>query len=135
MARAIGRIGTTNYAVSIAAGHHELYADERVDLGGQDVGPAPYELLCSALCACTAITLRMYGERKEWPLRSVQVDVHFRQEGEEGAIARVLNFEGELTNEQRARLADIAERTPVTLTLKRGVAITTTLVEAQLANR
>jgi putative redox protein len=127
MAHATASIGTTNYAVSIAAGHHQLTADEGAQLGGKDVGPAPYDLLCSALCACTAITLRMYAERKEWPLRAVHVDVRFRRDGKEGAIARILSFEGELTDEQRARLADIAERTPVTLTLKQGLAITTTV--------
>jgi len=57
----------------------------------------------------------------------VQVDVRFSRTGKEGAIARVLSFDGELTQEQRARLADIAERTPVTLTLKNGIAITTTV--------
>src|SRR5215469_11200672 len=88
---------------------------------------APFDILCSALGACTAITLRMYAERKAWPLRGVQVDVRFSGTGKEGAIARVLKFDGELSEEQRARLADIAERTPVTLTLKNGVAITTTL--------
>jgi putative redox protein len=127
MVHAKASIGTTNYAVSITAGHHQLIADESVNLGGKDVGPAPYELLCSALGACTAITLRMYAERKAWPLRGVRVDVRFEWKGKEGAIARVLSFEGELDEEQRARLADIAERTPVTLTLKQGVAITTTM--------
>jgi len=128
MAHAKGSIGTTNYAVSITAGHHQFSADERAGLGGKDVGPAPYELLCAALCACTAITLRMYAERKGWPLRAVHVDAHFKREGEQSAIARVLSLEGELDDEQRARLADIAERTPVTLTLKQGLAITTTLM-------
>jgi len=127
MAHAKASIGTTNYAVSITAGHHEITADEGVELGGKDVGPAPYDLLCSALCACTAITLRMYAERKKWPLRAVHVDVHFAREGEDDAIARLLSFEGDLDDEQRARLADIAERTPVTLTLKQGLPITTTL--------
>jgi putative redox protein len=127
MVRARASIGTTNYAVSITAGHHQLNADESVKLGGKDTGPAPYELLCSALGACTAITLRMYAERKAWPLRGVHVDVRFEWQGKEGAIARVLSFEGDLDDEQRTRLADIAERTPVTLTLKQGVAITTTI--------
>ena len=129
MAHAKASIGTTNYAVSIMAGHHQLSADEGPELGGKDAGPAPYDLLCSALCACTAITLRMYAERKQWPLRAVHVDIHYQRHSkeEEGAITRVLGFEGELDDEQRARLADIAERTPVTLTLKQGVAITTTL--------
>jgi putative redox protein len=69
----------------------------------------------------------MYAERKAWPLRGVQVDVRFSGTGKDGAIARVLSFDGELSREQRARLADIAERTPMTLTLKNGIAITTTV--------
>ena len=127
MARAEANIGTTNYAVAIKAGHHELNSDESIAMGGQDCGPAPYELLCSALCACTAITLRMYAERKQWPLRGLHVAVHFRPEGEEQALDRVLKFDGELDDQQRARLADIAERTPVTLTLKQGLPVVTTL--------
>jgi putative redox protein len=127
MAHAKGSIGTTNYAVSITTGHHQLIADEGAELGGKDVGPSPYDLLCSALCACTAVTLRMYAARKEWPLRAVHVGVRFMREGKDSAIARVVSFEGELDEEQRARLVQIAERTPVTLTLKQGLAITTTL--------
>jgi putative redox protein len=69
----------------------------------------------------------MYAERKAWPLRGVQVDVRFSGTGKDGAIARVLSFDGELSREQRARLADIAERTPMTLTLKNRIAITTTV--------
>jgi putative redox protein len=76
MAHARATIGTTNYAVAITAGHHQLNADEGVALGGKDTAPGPFELLRSALGACTAITLRMYTERKAWPLRGVQVDVH-----------------------------------------------------------
>jgi putative redox protein len=127
MAHARATIGTANYAVAITAGHHQLNADEGPALSGKDTGPAPFDILCSALGACTAITLRMYAERKAWPLRGVQVDVRFSGTGKEGAIARALSFDGEVSQEQRARLADIAERTPVTLTLKNGVTITTTV--------
>ena len=127
MAHAQASIGTTNYRVAITAGHHQLKADESVALGGKDVGPAPYELLCSALCACTSITLRMYAERKQWPLLSLHVNVHFKVDGDEQWIERVLKFEGDLDDQQRTRLADIAERTPVTLTLKKGLRITTTV--------
>ena len=88
MAHATAIIGTTNYEVVITAGHHQLNADEGAGLGGRDVGPSPYELLCSALGAGTAITLRMYAERKEWSLSGVHVDVHFKREGKKGAIAR-----------------------------------------------
>jgi putative redox protein len=72
-------IGTTNYAVSITSGHHQLNADESVKLKARTLGP--YELLCSALGACTAITLRMYAERKGWPLRGLHVDVRFEWKG------------------------------------------------------
>ena len=127
MSHAKGSIGTTNYLVTITTGHHQLNADEPVALGGKDVGPAPYDLLCSALCACTSITLRMYAERKEWPLLGVHVDVRYKRSDNGEMINRVLKFDGELDDQQRARLADIAERTPVTLTLKKSLSIVTTL--------
>lgn len=127
MAHATADIGTTNYTVSLVAGHHAVTADEGAAVGGQDAGPAPHELLCAALGACTAITLRMYAQRKDWTLRAVHVDVLLQIEGKEHRITRRLRLEGDLDETQRARLADIAERTPVTLTLKQGVQITTIL--------
>jgi putative redox protein len=127
MAQATSSIGEKNYAVAITARHHALSSDEGAELGGQDTGPNPYELLCSALGACTAITLRMYAQRKGWNLRKVDVDVRFQRREKESSIKRVLTLEGDLDDEQRARLADIAERTPVTLTLKQGLPIVTTL--------
>jgi putative redox protein len=127
MADAKASIGVTDYAVAIVAGNHQLIADESVDRGGKDTGPSPSELACSALCACTAITLRMYAERKEWSLQAVQVSAHLSEDDGRHVIARTLGLEGDLNDEQRARLADIAERTPVTLLLKEGAKITTTL--------
>ena len=127
MAHATADIGTSNYPVTLVAGHHELRADERAAAGGQDSGASPHELLCAALAACTAITLRMYAQRKEWPLRGAHVDVLLHIEGKDHRITRRLRLAGDLDEAQRARLADIAERTPVTLTLKQGVAITTVL--------
>jgi len=127
MAQARASIGLTNYATAIITGRHQLIADEAPALGGQDEGPNPYALLCAALCACTAITLRMYAQRKGWSLHAVHVNVRFHREGKAESLERVLKFAGELDAGQRARLADIAERTPVTLTLKQGVPITTTV--------
>jgi putative redox protein len=127
MAHATADIGTANYTVSLLAGHHPLAADEGAAKGGKDAGPSPHELLCAALGACTAITLRMYAQRKEWPLSAVHVDVQLQIQGRERVMRRRLRLVGELDEAQRARLADIAERTPVTLTLKQGVAITTIL--------
>jgi putative redox protein len=127
VAHATADIGTTNYTVSLVAGNHLLTSDERAEVGGKDAGPVPHELLCAALGACTAITLRMYAQRKEWLLRMVHVDVQLALQGKERSIIRRLRFEGDLDEAQRARLADVAERTPVTLTLKQGVSITTIL--------
>lgn len=127
MAHATADIGSSNYETSLLAGQHLLKADEGVAAGGKDLGPAPHEILCAALAACTAITLRMYAQRKGWPLRSVHVDVQLELRGKDRAMSRKLRLEGSLEPQQRARLADVAERTPVTLTLKQGVAIATTL--------
>ena len=131
MAQARARIGTTNYETAVVTGHHRLVVDEGPALGGKDAGPGPYELLTSALAACTAITLRMYAERKQWPVTAVEVDVHYATENDGAGVGpridRTLRIEGAVDAAQKARMADIAERTPVTLTLKGGVPIRTTL--------
>lgn len=127
MAKGTARIGRDQYRTQIEVGGHPLVADEPQALGGANAGPAPYDLLLASLGACTAITLRMYADRKAWPLASVEVGLHFSR-GDDGApkIDRTLTITG-LDDEQQARLLDIAERTPVTLTLKGGVPIHTTL--------
>ena len=79
MAHAKASIGTVDYATAITTGHHRLTADEGPELGGKDAGPAPYDLLTSALGACTVITLRMYAERKQWPVTAVHADIHFKR--------------------------------------------------------
>ena len=127
MARAHAEIGGVRYLTRIKAGHHELTADEGPGLGGADAGPAPYELLLAGLGACTAITLKMYAERKDWPLEELAVGLLFQIVDGKQRIDRTLTVTGELSDEQRARLADIAERTPVTLTLKGGIEIKTEL--------
>jgi putative redox protein len=130
VAKAKASIGETNYAVAVKAGHHALTADEGPALGGRDAGPAPFELLLSSLGACTAITLRMYAGRKGWPVDAVEVDLRYLRTGDEARIERLLSIKGALSDEQRARMADIAERTPVTLAIKGGVAIRTELKPA-----
>jgi putative redox protein len=108
MARATASIGTVDYATAIVTGAHAphaLQADEGPELGGKDAGPAPYDLLSSALGACTVITLRMYAERKQWPVTSVKAEIHYVRDGD----------------------AERIERTPVTLTLKKSMPIRTTL--------
>jgi putative redox protein len=123
--RASARLAEARYRTEIRAGHHELVADEPVSEGGGDAGASPFALVLAGLGACTAITLRMYAERKTWPLTGLRVDLEYYRDGAAFRIERVLHIEGALDAEQRARLADIAERTPVTLALKAGTAIHT----------
>ena len=125
VARAHARLGAARYAVNIRAGHHDLIADESVSAGGADAGPAPFGFVLAGLGAWTAITLRMYAERKNWPLSGLAIDLEYFRDGKAFRIERVLHIEGALDEEQRARLADIAERTPVTLALKAGATINT----------
>lgn len=123
-------IAEARYACSIVTGDHTLTADEPLPEGA-DAGPSPFDLLLSSLGACTAITLRMYAERKSWPLQRVHVRLAFRWEGEGAArtahIDRSLRLDGSLDAEQRARCLEIADKTPVTRALKGGIQIKTTL--------
>ena len=125
VARATAKLAAARYAVDIGAGHHKLISDDHVRTGGGDTGPSPFELVLAGLGACTAITLRMYAERKNWPLTGLAVDLDYYRDSKAFRIERTLHIEGQLDSEQRARLADIAERTPVTLALKTGNTINT----------
>lgn len=127
LSRVHAAIGATPYAVAIEAGAHRLTADEHTALGGRDAGPAPFDLLLSALGACTAATLKMYAERKGWPLEALDVDLVLLRGRDGDHIERTLHPHGALDEAQRARLADVAERTPVTLAIKSGLAIDTHL--------
>ena len=127
MAAATARIGDVRYVTQITTGRHELTADEPPRNGGADVGPAPFDLLLASLGACTAMTLKMYAEHKAWPLESLEVRLHYHGSETPPRIERVVVPAGPLDDAQRARLADIAERTPVTLAIKGGVPIQTSL--------
>ena len=115
------------YLTKVHADHYDLTADEGVHGGGAGAAPSPFGLLLSGLGACTAITLRMYAERKGWPLRRTHVNLAYRVDGERKYIDRILTLDGELDETQRSRLADIAERTPVTLAVKGGLEVVTKL--------
>ncbi len=129
--KAIATAGVTSSSVAyrqdIRTGNHTLVADEPPDHGGQDAGPAPYDLLLAALGSCTAITLEMYAAKKGWRLGQLRVDLTFFKNREgESRIERVLHVTEPLDEEQWARLIDVAGKTPVTKTLLSGTPITTT---------
>src|SRR5438105_15650368 len=116
------------YAIQLRAGLHSFAADEPVTSGGGDSAPNPMQLALGGLCACTAITLRMYAQRKGWAIGTIQVRVNLIQSGDRRSIERVIRIEGGLDDEQRASLAEIAEKTPVTLLFKHETPITTEFV-------
>jgi putative redox protein len=127
MTQARAHIGETNYATAIEVSGFALTVDEPASRGGANRGPAPYDLLIASLGACTAITLKMYAERKQWTLARFDVDVRLVRDAAGARIERRLDVPG-ANDKERERLADIAERTPVTLTLKAGIPIHTTFV-------
>ena len=118
--------------------HHHLIADEPESIGGNDYGPGPYELVAAGLGACTAMTIQMYARRKKWTVDSVEVHLDHRKDyAEDMANAeekpskidhfdRTVILRGDLTEEQRAKLLQIADRCPVHRTLHETVAVTTT---------
>ena len=127
-----------NLQNQVIAGTHMFLADEPVSVGGTDSGPGPYDLLLAALGACTSMTVRLYADRKQWPLKRTTVRLkHGRiyakdcaecetKEGMIDHIDRVISFEGELDTEQHQRLMEIADKCPVHKTLTSEVEIKST---------
>jgi putative redox protein len=128
MARGVAHIGKDTYKTQIEVGGHTLVGDEPERNGGANTGPAPYDYLLAGLGACTAITLRMYADRKQRPMDGVDVALHLTHGDDQSLlIRRDLTFSGALDVDQKKRMAEIAEKTPVTLTLKAGIRIDTTI--------
>ena len=121
----------------IISGRHHLIADEPKDAGGLGSGPGPYDLLLASLGACTSMTLRLYADHKKLPLFRTQVRLrHSRiyatdcaecetKEGILDRIERIITLEGDLDDQQRARLMEIADKCPVHRTLKSEIDIRT----------
>ena len=110
-------IASTNYQVQLENGRHKFSADEPKDLGGADTAPAPDELLEAALASCTAITLRMYAERKAWMILSIEVSVSLERIEGKTFFTRQVTIHGEVAEEQKQRLLQIAKACPVSKTL------------------
>jgi putative redox protein len=118
--------GRSGYAQQITAGPHEFKSDEPARRGGTNSGASPFELLLGSLGACTAITLRMYAERKEWNLGTIGVTLRLVKEGDGPVrVERKIAVSENIDLEQQAKLLEIADKTPVTRALAPGVSIQT----------
>ena len=129
------RVGSPGYRADVRARSHAFVIDEPTTVGGGDAGPTPYEFLLASLSGCMAMTLRMYADRKGWPLESVtialrtsrshELDCENCEKSEVGItrIERKIDLGGTLSPEQRQRLLQIADRCPVKQTLERGFKI------------
>jgi putative redox protein len=113
------------FTQDITVGGHAIVADEPADAGGDDLGAAPHELLLAALGSCTAMTLKVYAERKGWPLRDVHVSLSGATADGVFTITRQLAIAGDLDADQRQRLLEIASRCPVHKTLVGEIKIDT----------
>jgi len=135
--------GHGRFQQRVTVGGHTLTADEPESLGGLGSGPGPYDLLLAALGACSAMTVRLYAERKGWPLTHVAVrlrhdkihaqdcaDCETKGDARIDEIEKELSLEGPLDEEQRARLVEVAGRCPVHRTLQSEVKIRTTVADA-----
>lgn len=128
------------FVQELTLGQHRMVADEPVTVGGDDEGPSPYQLLLAALGTCTSMTIKMYADRKQWPLERVRVTLaHDKiyakdcedcqsKEGKIDKITRRIELVGALDDEQRARLLEIADKCPVHRTLKSEIKIDTALI-------
>lgn len=121
-------IGTDRFRTEITTGRKIIVADEPEELDGTNQGPAPGEFLLISLASCTAITLRMYADRKKWLVEKIRVEVDFEKVDNKTIFKRELQLIGGLTDEQRARLLQIANACPVHKTLTNPIEVQTKLV-------
>lgn len=123
----------------VSVGPHLVLADEPIESGGMDADPNPYELLLAALGTCASITVRLYAERKQWPLQGVRVRLaHSRvreqdaeSENTKGMVERIdreISFAGDLSHLQQQRLLEIANKCPVHRTLTSSLQIRTSII-------
>jgi len=136
------KVGPDALLADVQAGRHTWVIDEPVAAGGQDRGPTPYDLLLSALGACTAITLRLYANQKKWPLEAIEVRLSHQRVHRHDCekcemtgetleeVHKELRLTGPLTEEQRQRLESISSKCPVQKTLMSGLRIVTHLLPA-----
>ncbi|KGO87190.1 OsmC family protein [Flavobacterium suncheonense] len=130
MEKITAHIGTQNYKVDVQGAKQTLIIDEPAELGGQDLGVNPKELLAASLGACTSITLKMYANHKGWDLTDVNIEVTFDwdKENSKSFFTRKIELIGNLDDTQRQRLLKIADSCPVHKVFMNPAEVTTVLV-------
>ena len=136
----IVRGNAQGFAQRIEAGSHRFVTDEPASFGGTDTGPSPYDLLMAALGSCTSMTIGLYARKRRWPLEEITVSLHHSKihaqdcddcETKDGKVDRIwreIHLTGALTDEQRAKLMEIADKCPVHQTLTSEINIKTRAV-------
>jgi putative redox protein len=122
------KIGADLYKTEITTETHQLIADEPIDVGGKDLGPGPGDFVRIGLASCTAITLRMYANRKGWDVGTIEVKVYSESVEDKTIFNCLIYFNGNVTDEQRKRLLSIANACPVHKMLTHPIEIVTKLV-------
>ncbi len=123
-------IGKDQYKTELITSGHYLIADEPAEKKGTNLGPDPQEFLLSALASCTAITLRMYADRKQWPVNQIKVDVTVETSKEKSILKCEISFEGTLDESQRDKMVQIAKSCPVHKILTNPIEVNTELLVA-----
>jgi putative redox protein len=140
----VAQTGPEGFFTEVVANGTHLVVDEPVAYGGTDLGPTPYDYLLSGLGACTSMTMRMYADRKGWPLKTITVHLRYQKihahdcagcetrQGKIDQIEREIEVTGPLDDEQRARLLEIADRCPVHRTLHSEIHVKTSLKQPEM---
>jgi len=122
-------IGKDHYKTLLSNGRgHSIEADEPAEFGGSDLAFSPDEILASALATCSIITMRMYADRKEWPLEKIEMVVDFDRDGIISKFSKKVKFLGGLNAEQQQRLLSIGDKCPVHKTLSNPIEILSVIV-------
>lgn len=133
----VSETGESTFAVDIIVSGHRIKGDEPVEAGGGNLGPSPFDLLLAALGECSAMTVRWYAKRENWPLDTVEVRMTHRKGAADGSPGKtdiytreVILYGEALSDTQRRKLADVAAKCPVQRALEATPVITTILAEA-----
>lgn len=124
----IASIASVHYRVTLRSGKHEFAGDEPLAKGGGDTGPAPDELLEASLASCTAVTVRMYADRKQWPVDTIDVTVNLERVDGKTIFTRKISISGNVNDAQKERMLTIAKACPVSKTLLGEIEINSDLL-------